>query len=76
MTKPRQHPGFFDLENRHEQLEALGGPLPKLNQVVGPEEFVLRWQKAPAVDAEGVKPRGQTPHKGIPYPRQHAPWTL
>ena len=26
--------GFFDLENRHNQLEALGGPLPKLNQIV------------------------------------------
>ena len=27
-------PGFFDLEERHEQLEALGDPLPKLDRIV------------------------------------------
>lgn len=32
-------PGFFDLENRHDQLEALGDPLPKLNQIVDWEGF-------------------------------------
>jgi len=32
-------PGFFDLENRHGQLEALGDPLPKLKEIVDWEAF-------------------------------------
>lgn len=32
-------PGFFDLDNRHAQLEALGDPLPKLNAIVDWEGF-------------------------------------
>ncbi len=32
-------PGFFDLDNRHQQLEALGDPLPKLNQIVDWDAF-------------------------------------
>lgn len=32
-------PGFFDLESRHEQLEKLGDPLPKLSGLVDWESF-------------------------------------
>ncbi len=39
--------GFFDLENRHEQLEKLGDPLPKLSALVDWEGFhpLLREKK-------------------------------
>lgn len=32
-------PGFFDLDNRLQQLKALGDPLPKLKEVVDWEGF-------------------------------------
>lgn len=38
-------PGFFDLEERHEQLESLGDPLPKLNRIVDWEGFRPVLQK-------------------------------
>jgi len=46
-------PSFFDLDNRHEQLEALGDPLPKLNQIVDWEAFRPILQKIRHKEAKG-----------------------
>lgn len=52
-------PGFFDLDNRHQQLEALGDPLPKLNQIVDWEAFrpvLLKIREKPRKNTSGRKP--------------------
>ena len=43
-------PGFFDLDNRLQQLEALGDPLPKLNEVVDSHVRQLRMQASVLID--------------------------
>ena len=51
-------PGFFDLDNRLQQLEALGDPLPKLNEVVDWEGFLpilMKIRQKPA-KAPGGRP--------------------
>jgi len=51
-------PGFFDLDNRLQQLEALGDPLPKLNEVVDWEDFrsvLMKIRQKPA-KAPGGRP--------------------
>lgn len=52
-------PGFFDLDNRLQQLEALGDPLPKLSQVVDWESFrpvLLKIRQKPRKNRSGRKP--------------------
>lgn len=52
-------PGFFDLDNRLQQLEALGDPLPKLNQIVDWESFrpiLLKIRQKPRKNNSGRKP--------------------
>jgi transposase, IS5 family len=51
-------PGFFDLDNRLQQLEALGDPLPKLNEVVDWEGFrpILMKIRQKPTKAPGGRP--------------------
>jgi transposase, IS5 family len=51
-------PSFFDLDNRLEQLEALGDPLPKLNEVVDWEGFrpILMRIRQKRAKAPGGRP--------------------
>ena len=54
-------PGFFDLDNRLQQLEALGDPLPKLNEIVDWEGFrpILMKIRQPA-EAPGGRSQNAT----------------
>lgn len=52
-------PSFFDLDNRLQQLEALGDPLPKLNKIVDWEGFrpiLSRIREKPRKNSSGRKP--------------------
>lgn len=53
-------PGFFDLDNRLQQLEALGDPLPKLNEIVDWEGFRPVLMKIRQTPAKG--PGGRPPY--------------
>ncbi len=56
-------PGFFDLDERHEQLEKLGDPLPELARVVDWESFRPVLEKAH--QKERKSNAGRKPFDGV-----------